>query len=63
MAYDKNTKLITLDKVVIGGEEFLMTTKEREEWEEQKNKKRICIDKYKFNLQHFHKMNMRSTLW
>lgn len=35
MGYDKNTKLITLDKVVIGGEEFLMTTKEREEWERE----------------------------
>lgn len=40
MGYDKNTKLITLDKVVIGGEEFLMTTKEKEEWErEQKEGK------------------------
>ncbi|MBR4314066.1 MAG: hypothetical protein IKP66_04070 [Lachnospiraceae bacterium] len=35
MGYDKNTKLITLDKVVIGGEEFLMTTREREEWERE----------------------------
>ena len=33
MSYDKNTKLIILDKVVIGGEEFLMTTREREDWE------------------------------
>lgn len=30
MAYDKNTKLITLDKVVIGDEEFDMTSREIE---------------------------------
>lgn len=30
MAYDKNTKLITLDKVVIGDEEFEMTSREVE---------------------------------
>ena len=30
MAYDKNTKLITLDKVVIGGEEFTVTTRDKE---------------------------------
>ena len=35
MAYDKNTKLITLDKVVIGGEEFEMTSKEKEEYDVQ----------------------------
>ena len=30
MGYDKKTKLITLDKVVIGGEEFSVTTREKE---------------------------------
>ena len=30
MAYDKNTKLITLDKVVIGDDEFDMTSREVE---------------------------------
>ncbi len=64
MAYDKNTKLITLDKVVIGGEDFLMTTKEREEWEkEQKNKKRIHVYKDNFNIRQLNKMNMERTIW
>ncbi len=30
MGWDKNTKLITLDKVVIGGEEFSVTTRDKE---------------------------------
>ena len=59
MAYDKNTKLITLDKVVIGGEEFFMTTKEREEWEERQRtiKDRVPKCKHNFNIKR------HRTLW
>ena len=71
MGYDKNTKLITLDKVVIGGEEFLMTTREREELErerfrtEKKNRDRIesSPNIYKLNLGRLKEMYDNSTLW
>lgn len=45
MVWDKNTKLITFDKVIIGGEEFLMTTKEREELEKERFEREKNIKK------------------
>lgn len=33
MGWDKNIKLMTLDNVIIGGEEFLITMKEKKELE------------------------------
>ena len=52
MAYDKNTKLITLDKVVIGGEEFSVTTRDKEMLKqiEDEGKKRL---QYYLSLPHF----------
>lgn len=61
MAYDKNTKLITLDKVVIGGDEFEMTTKEREEYEEQLKHR---IDEYKqIKCKYNFEIKKHRTLW
>ena len=71
MGYDKNTKLITLDKVVIGGEEFLMTSKEREDLEkerlerEKRQKEEIesLPDVYKIDLNRLREMYENSTIW
>lgn len=59
MGYDKNTKLITLDKVVIDGEEFLMTTKEREEWQEKQRTLKDRVQKSKYNFE----IRRHRTLW
>lgn len=54
MAYDKNTKLITLDKVIIDGEEFSVTTRDKEklkqvEIEGEKRLKKLKRENAKYN--------------
>ena len=46
MGWDKNTKLITLDKVIIGDEEFSVTTRDKERLKQIEDESRKRLEYY-----------------